>query len=188
MRNILRSEAYQRSPEPTRNNIRDTRYYSHFGFKRLSAEQMLDAIASATGVGDKFDGYPMGTRACELPDTGVASYFLDLFGRPARSITCECERSDMPTLGQMLHLMNDVGLNARLASKTGRVTTLIDAKTPDAKMVEDLYLSALSRFPTAEEKTKAIKVLSTSLPANRQKTTEDLLWALLNSKEFVFNH
>ncbi len=130
---------------------------------------MLDAIAGVTGVGDKFDGYPMGTRACELPDTGVASYFLDLFGRPARSITCECERSDMPTLGQMLHLMNDVGLNARLSSKTGRVTTLLEAKTPDAKLVEELYLSALSRFPTTEEKTRAVKALSTALPANRQK-------------------
>ena len=100
MRIILRSQTYQRSPEPTPNNVRDTRYYSHFAFKRLGAEQMLDAVASATGVADKFDGLPMGTRACELPDTSVASYFLDLFGRPARSVTCECERMDAPNWGR----------------------------------------------------------------------------------------
>ena len=188
MRCILRSQTYQRSPEPTRNNARDSRFYSHFNFKRLGAEQMLDAIADATGIYDKFDNLPMGTRACELPDTSVASYFLDLFGRPARNVTCECERSEAPNLGQILHLMNDSGINGRLSAKTGKIAKLIEAKTGDAKLIEELYVSALSRFPTSDESRRAVQILTALSPAGRQKAAEDILWALLNSKEFVFNH
>ena len=149
---------------------------------------MLDAVASATGVFDKFDGQPMGTRACELPDTSVASYFLDLFGRPGRASTCECERSDAPNLGQILHLMNDAGINGRISAKTGRVVTLLAAKLSDERVVEELYLGALSRFPTPDESHKAVKLLTTAKPEARQRRAEDILWALLNSKEFVFNH
>ena len=188
MRCILRSQTYQRSPEPTRNNARDSRFYSHFNFKRLGAEQMLDAIADATGIYDKFDNLPMGTRACELPDTSVASYFLDLFGRPARNVTCECERSEAPNLGQILHLMNDAGINGRLSAKTGRIAKLIEAKATDAKLTEELYLSALSRFPTPDESRKSAQIFAATPPATRQRAAEDILWALLNSKEFVFNH
>ncbi len=188
MRIILRSQTYQRSPEPTPNNVRDTRYYSHFAFKRLGAEQMLDAVASATGVADKFDGLPMGTRACELPDTSVASYFLDLFGRPARSVTCECERMDAPNMGQILHLMNDVGINARLESPSGLVTRQITIQPDNAKLVETLYLNALSRFPTDDESRRAVHALVSAPAPNRRRVAEDIMWALLNSKEFVFNH
>src|SRR5262249_1543430 len=92
MRQILRSQTYQRAPEPTRGNERDTKYYSHLPFKRLGAEQLMDALAAATGVSEKFDGFPLGTHAAQLPDTTVPSYFLELFGRPARNITCACER------------------------------------------------------------------------------------------------
>jgi len=186
MRTILHSEAYQRSAVPLPGNARDTRYYAHYPFKRLEAEQMLDALSTATGVSEKFDGLPSGTRAQQLPDAGVNSYFLDLFGRPARNIVCECERSDDPNLSQVLHLMNSSDLNTRLTSKTGRITALFEKKMADAPMVEELYLAAYARYPTPEESRRAVTTLSKA--KDKRQATEDLFWALLNAKEFFFNH
>jgi hypothetical protein len=186
MRTIIRSEAYQRTAVPTPRNAADTRYYARFYFKRLAAEPLLDAVSAATGVSEKFGGYPAGLRTIELPDTTAQSYFLDLFGRPARNIVCQCERTDAPNLGQVLHLMNSKAINARIAAKEGRVAKLMEAKTPDAKLVEELYLATVSRFPTEDEMMTAL--MSFNRAKDRQKEAEDLLWALLNSKEFLFNH
>ena len=186
MRTILRSEAYQRSAVPVPGNARDTRYYAHYTFKRLGAEQMLDAISTATGVSEKFDGLPSGIHAEQLPDSGVNSYFLDLFGRPARNIVCECERSDEPNLGQVLHLMNGPDLNTRLTAKNGRVAALFDKKLHDAPLVEELYLAAYARYPTADESRRSVVTLSKA--KDRRQAAEDLFWALLNAKEFFFNH
>jgi hypothetical protein len=189
MRSILRTEAYQRTARPTRGNERDGKYYSHFLVKRLGAEQLLDALGQATGVAERFNGYPAGTRAAQLPDTNVASYFLDVFGRPPRQLTCECERTSEPNIAQALHLMNSAGINDTLAAKNGRVATLLQGGTlgalPPRRIVDELYLAALSRFPTAEESRRGIQTVATA--ANRQQAAEDLLWALLNTKEFVFN-
>jgi hypothetical protein len=186
MRTIMRSQTYQRSPEATGNNGRDSRYQSHFAFQRLTAEQLLDALTTITGVPEKFAGLPDGTHAEQLPDGSVPSYFLDLFGRPARQTSCECERSDDPNLGQLLHLMNSAGVNSRLSAKTGRVATLIQSKLPDRRVIEDLYLDAYSRFPTPEESKRALAAFASA--KIRQQAGEDLQWALLNSKEFLFNH
>ncbi len=186
MRTILRSEAYQRSAIPLPGNARDTRYYAHYPFKRLGAEQMLDAISTATGVSEKFDGLPSGIHAEQLPDSGVNSYFLDLFGRPARNIVCECERSDEPNLGQVLHLMNGPDLNTRLTSKSGRIAALFDKKLEDAPLVEELYLAAYARYPSVDESHRAVATLSKA--KDRRQAAEDLFWALLNAKEFFFNH
>lgn len=186
MRTIVRSDAYQRTVIPTVRNAEDTHYFSHYFFKRLGAEPLLDAVASATGVGEKFSGYPAGLRATELPDTTPQSYFLDLFGRPARNIVCQCERLDAPGLGQVLHFMNGKGINARISAKEGRVAKLMEAKASNAKIVEDLYLAAFSRFPTEDEILEA--GMSFGRTKDRQKEAEDLLWVLLNSKEFLFNH
>jgi hypothetical protein len=186
MRSILRSQTYQRTAQAVKGNERDAKYYSHAAFKRLTAEQLMDAISQVTGVPDKFGGFPIGTRAVQLPDAAVPSYFLDLFGRPARNATCACERVDDPNLGQVLHLMNNTGLNTRIADKKGRVASLIEAKLPDNRLVEELYLASYSRTPSAEESKKGVQLLSKA--KNRQQAAEDLLWVLLNSKEFVFNH
>ncbi len=213
MRAIMLSRVYQRSPMPTAGNERDTRYYSHFGFKRLSAEQLMDAIASATGVAEKFAGYPLGVRAAQLPDTAVPSYFLELFGRPARSITCACERTDDPNLGQVLHLMNDAGINTRLAAPAGRIAQLVASKRTSAAVVQDVYLASVSRLPSpgeTEQGTQALDYARNSVRHNggrlfdgqswipgraiysaeraRREKAEDLMWALMNSKEFMFNH
>jgi hypothetical protein len=186
MRVIMRSNVYQRSPIAAGNNGRDTRYQSHFAFKRLEAEPLLDSLTAITGVPQKFDGLPNGTRAAQLPDGSVNSYFLDLFGRPARQSSCECERSDDPNLGQLLHMMNSADVNSRLAAKNGRVADLLAAKLPNSRIVEELYLSSLARFPSAEESKRAVAILASA--KNRQQAGEDLQWALLNSKEFLFNH
>ena len=186
MRSILLSQVYQRSPMPLPANALDTKFYSHYAFKRMDAEPLMDAIAAATGVPDKFDGFPAGMRATQLPDTGVGSYFLDLFGRPARNVACECERSADPNLGQILHLMNNSAINGRIASKSGRIAGLIAAKTDDKKIAEELYLAAYARYPSAAEMKQETATLKAA--KNRQQAAEDLLWVLLNSKEFVFNH
>jgi hypothetical protein len=186
MRSIMRSQAYQRTAQPVTGNERDARFYSHNSFKRLTAEQLMDAISQVTGVPDKFAGFPMGTRAEQLPDAAVPSYFLDLFGRPARNATCACERVDEPNLGQVLHLMNNSGLNTRIADKKGRAASLIEGKLPNNRLVEELYLASFSRLPNAFELSKGVQSLAKA--KNRQQSAEDLLWVLLNSKEFVFNH
>jgi hypothetical protein len=186
MRAIMRSHVYQLSARPTPGNQRDVKYYSHYPVKRLGAEQLLDTLALATAVPEKFSGFPLGTRATQLPDAGVPSYFLDVFGRPARQITCDCERSGEPNIAQALHLMNSAGINDKIASKTGRVATLIQANVPVRQLVDELYLAAVSRFPTPEESRRGVQTIGTA--PNRQQAAEDLLWALLNTKEFVFNH
>jgi hypothetical protein len=186
MRVIMRSETYQRASRPMRGSEGDTKYYSHYPFKRMGAEQLLDALTAATGVSEKFDSLPMGTRASQLPDTAVNSYFLDVFGRPARRIACECERTSELTIAQVLHLMNNAGINEKIASKNGRVSSLLAAKAPPRRIVDELYLAALSRFPTPEESRTALAAF-TAAP-EPQRAAEDLLWALLNSKEFLFNH
>jgi hypothetical protein len=186
MRTIMHSQTYQLSAQPARGSERDTKYYSHYPFKRLGAEQLLDTLSAATGVPEKFSGFPLGTRAAQLPDAAVPSYALDLFGRPARQIACECERDSSPTVAQVLHLMNNAGINERIAAKSGRVATLLAAGLPDRRIVDDLYLAALSRFPIPEESRSALQSLAAS--KDRQRTAEDLLWALLNTKEFLFNH
>jgi len=183
---ICRSETYQRSSQPTANNARDDRYYSHYPFKRLGAEPLLDAITTATGVPEKFDGFPIGTRAAQLPDSGVPSYFLELFGRPARQIACECERVSEPNVAQVLHMMNNAGLNQRIGSDAGRVARLVAGNLPPQAIADELYLAALSRFPTPEERKLAVAALTST--SERRRAAEDLLWALLNSKEFLFNH
>jgi Protein of unknown function (DUF1549)/Protein of unknown function (DUF1553) len=186
MRTIIATKAYQRTAFPTKVNVADTRYFSHYFFKRLDAESLLDAVGSATGSPEKFGGYPAGMRAAELPDTTAGSYFLDLFGRPARNIVCQCERQDAPNLGQLLHFMNGKGINEKLSSKTGRIAKLIEAKTPDVALVQELYLASVSRLPDQDETFDA--VVSLREAKDKRLEAEDILWALLNSKEFLFNH
>jgi hypothetical protein len=185
LRAIMTSQVYQLSSTPP-GKVRDELFYSHYRVKRLPAEVLLDAICAATGVPEKFNGLPRGTRAIQLPDAGVASPFLDTFGRPPREIACECERSAEPNIAQALQLMNGEVLNRKLGREEGRVARLVARKAQTADAVTELYLATLSRRPRSAELSTALRLIASA--PKREEGLEDLLWTLLNSREFLFNH
>lgn len=198
MRLILRSETYQRSSRPLPQNAADRRFYARYFPKRLMAEVALDALSQVTGVPTRFVGigadgrkggeYPVGLRALQLPDSSVDSYFLKSFGSAERMITCECERSAEPSMAQALHLANGETLNRKLRAPGNRIEKLLTSGASDAEVIEDAYLSALSRPPTEEEKRRLLAVLSAAGPEGRREAVEDLYWSVLSSREFLFNH
>jgi hypothetical protein len=187
IRKITHSRVYQLSSQPTPSNVDDRRYFSHYPVRLLQAEQLLDAITSATGVSEKFPGQPVGTPAVALPDGEYKHPFLEAFGRPARAMACECERNSETSLGQALHLIANRGIHEKLRSDQGRVAQLISAARSDRDLVDELFLATLSRFPTDVERIKLMARLAASGP-NRRPVAEDILWALLNHDEFLFQH
>jgi hypothetical protein len=188
LKTIVSSRAYQLSSAATTGNAADAPnvHYTRYTVKRLTAEQLADALDTATGTVEKYPGLPLGTRAIQLPDTKVRSFLLDVFGRPPRQITCECERTAQPNIAQAMHLLNGDFLNRKLAAPTGRIDTLLKAKKPLPEMVDELYLVTVSRSPRSEEVTKAQEWIG--MAATPREGLQDLLWALLNSREFLFNH
>lgn len=184
MRLMLNSRAYQLGSESDSDNRMDHRFYSHYFARRLPAEVLLDALHSATGVPTSFDGTPVGLRAVQLAEPSVASYFLSLFGRSERVTACACERAGEVTLPQLLHLKNSEELHARLTKEGARLDGLL-AGADDAGVVDGLFLATLSRLPTTAERDA---VVASVAGADRKTAFTDLFWALLNSKEFVFNH
>ena len=200
MRAILQSETYQRSSQPTPENAGEKRFYSRYYPRRLSGEVLLDAFSQVTDVPTDFQidlrnsnaglgqKYPNGLRALQLPDTRVFSYFLKAFGRPEREKTCECERSSEPTMAQALHLANGDTINKKLASEKSVASRMIHDALPPERIIEEAYLSALSRLPTSTERQRMLESLQTATPTEQRTRIEDVYWALLSSKEFLFNH
>lgn len=198
IRTIMLSAAYQRSAAPAAGNEQDDRFYSRYIVKRLSAEVLLDALSQATGVPSEFPDYPKGMRALQLPDNNVVSYFLSAFGRPAREFTCECERTEEPNITQTLHLANGKTFNDKLKAAGGAIDRDLADKRSDAEIIDRLYLSALTRYPTPAEKASLVDALAeaakipaadeAAAKANRRAALEDLFWATLTSKEFLFVH
>jgi hypothetical protein len=188
MRAILQSHAYQRSSMAMPENAADKRFYSRYYPRRMMAEVLLDAMSQVTDAPSTFGDYPPEWRALQLPDSNVASYFLKAFGRPERLITCECERNEEPSVVQVLHIANGGSLNEKLQAAGNRIEKLLAAKTPDDKLLEDLYLSALARLPTEVERTKLLSELDAAPDAEKRQAVEDLYWSVLSSKEFLFNH
>ena len=190
IRAIMTSQAYQRSSETSDAKARDDRFYSHYLTRRLPAEVILDAFSQVTGVPEAFKGYPSGTRALELPDTRVDSHFLTVFGRPERITTSAAERMQDPTLPQALHAINGDTLNHKLMAGTGLVQRLAATDRSNADVLDDLYLSALSRRPTRAEAQAILARLGEppADPVARRQQIEDLAWAVLTSTEFLFNH
>ncbi|MCE9605518.1 MAG: DUF1549 domain-containing protein [Planctomycetia bacterium] len=187
IRTIAVSRVYGLSSEANADNLRDTQNYSRAYRKRLGAEVLLDAVCDATGESEAFAGTLPGTRAVQLWDHRLPSAFLDTFGRPQRKTVCQCERLPDSTLGQVLHLMNSPLVNDKISSLSGRVAELVAKRlSPDETIVE-LYLAAFGRLPRAEEKAAARRAFESS-GATHRSAAEDILWALLNSAEFVLNH
>jgi hypothetical protein len=204
MRAILQSNAYQRTSEPLEGNAAENRFYSRYYPRRLMAEVLHDAVADVTQVPTSFeqiafpgadfqktDFYPFGTRAVQLYDSAVDNYFLQSFGRNQRRIVCECERSDEPSMVQVLHISNGKTINDKLKAAEGRLSQWLGlrrAGLSDAALLDQIYLVCLSRFPADAER----QALAAQLPAvgstEEREHLEDLCWAVLSSREFVFNH
>ncbi len=186
IRTIMTSEVYALSSLPTQYNAKDRRNYARYFPKRMPAEVLSDAVDAYCGVLEKFQGFPKGTRAIDLPDESVNSYFLDVFGRSHRDSPCECERSYAPNLAQVLHLLNSPELQQKLQDPQGRAASLIAAKKSPEEMVAELYLAGFGRLPEPAELSES----ASSLRAAKDPKTglTDLMWVMLNSKEFLFNH
>ena len=185
MRLILNSRAYQLGSDTLAGNQMDRKFFSHYYARRLPAEVMLDAVSGATEVPDEFKAYPVGTRAVQLPEPGVSSYFLTLFGRSDRVTACACERNGEVTLPQLLHLENGDDMAKKIRAGEGRLAALLQAND-EKKLVEELFLATVARVPRADELTAIQQSLAGGDP--HEEVYRDLFWALLNSKEFAFNH
>jgi hypothetical protein len=186
MRNIMTSRVYQLDSSALPENATDTRLYLHYNVKRLPAEVLLDGIDDAAGTQERFTGVPLGTRAIELPDSNFTSYFLDTTGRPKRVIACECERTSTPNLAAVLHLVNGDVIQRKLTDKNNRIASFIKNKVSPEDAVRELYLVTFSRPPSDDEVAAAASHIATA--ESPQQGFEDILWALINSREFLFNH
>jgi Protein of unknown function (DUF1553)/Protein of unknown function (DUF1549)/Bacterial Ig-like domain (group 2) len=186
-RTLLNSRAYQLTSKPAPGNEEDAQNFSRASAKAMPAEVLLDAISQATGVPEKFNGWPEGVRAIQLWDNRIPSYFFRIFGRPLRASVCECERSNEPSITQALHLMNSPEIAEKIRARGGTARLLADSKKTPTEIVEELYLTVLARFPNEREKATMAKVFAEA-GDDRRAATEDVLWALLNTKEFLFNH
>ncbi len=186
LRSICLSHAYGLSTTPNDRNAADLRNYSRHYRQRLRAEVLLDMVSDITGVPEKFDAMPLGSRAMEVWTARSGSVFLDSFGRPDPNQDPPCERTTDTTVVQALHLMNSPTLYKKVTSDDGRCATLAKSAKTNAELIDELYLLAYSRNPTDTERAAALKRFDKK-GATRRSATEDLMWALINTPEFVFN-
>jgi hypothetical protein len=185
VRDICNSHAYQRSTARNESNASDERNFAHGNVRRIPAEQLLDCISQATGASDKFQGLPLGARAVQIANGATSNYFLTTFGRAPRDTVCACEAKTEPTLSQALHMLNGNTIQGKI-QQGAVVKKLLDAGKTPPQVIESLYIRALSRKPTPEETDRLLPIVSQS--ANPQQGLEDVFWAVLNSREFLFNH
>jgi hypothetical protein len=167
--------------------IPDEQNFSHAQPRSIPAEVLLDAISQATGMPEKFNGWPEGYRAIQIWDNRMPSYFFRIFGRPVRASVCECERSNEPSIAQALHLMNSEEITNKIRARQGTARKLATSKRTPSEIIDELYLSTLSRYPIEAERTLMLGVF-TNAGDDRQAAVEDVLWALLNTRSFVYNH
>jgi hypothetical protein len=186
MRVILNSRTYQLSAQANESNRDDNKYFSHAVTRLLTAEQLLDAICNVTEMPEKFASVPLGTRAVQLPDGEINHPFLKTFGQPGRELACECEREQDSNLAQALQLINGPTVNEKLRNPNNHIGKLLAQKTAEPAMLNDLYVTALSRPPNEAEAKLSLAHIAKG--ADKRKAWEDVQWALINSKEFLFRH
>jgi hypothetical protein len=199
IRTIANSRTYQLSADGNDTNRQDEKYFSHalVMHKRLSAEVLLDAICFATGAPEKFPGYPVGTRAVQLPDGEVINTggryagwdrhpFLKAFGQPARELACECEREGDVSVARVLEMKNGSFVRAKIQAADNRLAKLLARKLPDAAILDELFRATLSRPPLPDEARPALDLVSRAV--NKREGWEAVLWALLNTNEFLFRY
>ncbi|HEV3437633.1 MAG TPA: DUF1549 and DUF1553 domain-containing protein [Gemmata sp.] len=197
IKTICKSRTYQLSSAPNEFNKLDKQAYARYYPKRLQAEVLLDALCQVTDSPNRFNGLPTDknapNRAIMLPDEGFTSYFLDVFGRPQRISACECERVNEANLAAVLHLLNSEEVQGKITRSGGRADALAkaDDKRPDAEKIDELFLWAFARKPSAEDKKSALehieKMVAKNAAAGKKTAYENILWAIINTKEFVFN-
>jgi hypothetical protein len=185
VRDICLSQTYQRSTQPTKTNESDTRNFARGPIRRIRAETMLDVITQVTDTKNKFQGLPLGARAVQIADGGTSTYFLTTFGRPTRETVCSCEVRLEPTLSQSLHLLNGGTVEPKIAQGNIVGKMLQEKKTP-AQVIEHLYIRCLSRAPKPDELKTLLALVDKS--ADKKQALEDVFWAIMNSREFMFNH
>jgi hypothetical protein len=191
-RRILSSRTYQLSWQPNDSNRLDERNFSHALLRRMPAEVVLDAINQVTGSQDDFGSAtaPLGTRAINLAPSrlrgGGPEYALSIFGRPLRTQTCDCERGVETGLAQAMYLLNDEDVNTKINNTSGKLAKTVKRIKDDRQLLEELYLGTLSRYPSEDEIKSSLEFLAAA--KDRQQGAQDLLWSLLNLREFVFNH
>jgi hypothetical protein len=186
VRVICNSRVYQLSATPNEVNQHDKQNHARFYARRLIAEVLHDSIDQLAGSRTQFNKMSRQARAVDLPHEGFGSYFLDVFDRPPRSSACECARSTGASLSQVLHLSFGPDIERKLSAGGGRVAKLIERKATPEQAIEELYLAAFARTPTAAEREEVAGYLSRQ--TDYRKGLEDVAWALLNSREFMFNH
>lgn len=186
LRLIANSAVYQRTAELLPSRDHDGMLLTHRVPRRLPAEVLLDAINQVCGTTEGFTGLPEATRATELPDPAVPSHFLNTFGRPLRNSPCDCARSSHPDLSQALLLLNNPTLQGKLTNPQGRLSQLLRANKLDDEILDQLYLAALTRLPETEERTTVQEVLAAA--QSKPEAWQDILWALINTPEFAFQH
>jgi hypothetical protein len=185
VRDICGSQAYQRSTLPNESNRGDTRNYAFAQVRRIPAEMLLDCVSQATGTKDKFRGLPLGARAVQIADGRTSNYFLTTFGRSPRNTVCDCEASTDPSLSQALHLLNGSATQGKI--RQGKlVNTWLDQGLTVQDIIDKIYIRALSRHATQFELDDLAKMVVAA--GNKQAGLEDVFWAVLNSREFMFNH
>ncbi len=185
VRTICNSQVYGLSAEPNDYNQTDKQNFSRYYPKRLNAEVLLDAIDTLTEAQSRFNGVPAGTRAVQLPDNAFDSYFLSVFGRPDSASACECERSGDVNLAQCLHLLNSSEVQGKVTGP--RSAELSRGDENHEERIKQLYMVAFSRQPDAEEIQVALDYIEKHKD-NVKGAYEDLLWVVINTKEFMFNH
>src|SRR5438105_235591 len=187
---ICKSRTYQLSSVPNEYNRHDKQSYARYYPKRMSAEVLFDAVCQVTDSPAGFGGLPQDKhaprRAIMLPDESFASYFLDVFGRPQRISACECERVSEANLAQALHLLNSDEVQNKLARPGGRADLVVKDPRPDEEKVEELFLWAFARKPTERQMKLALDHIA-KYEKTKKVAYENIIWALLNTKEFIFN-